>query len=169
LSIVGDVSLSGTLEISLVGPAPVAGSAYNVLSAVGDLTGIFTDQVLPDLGTDLDWLIDYNLATDSVTLQVLSLLGVMGGDFNGDGVVDAADLAIWEMNVGIMSGASPLQGDADGDGDVDGDDFLIWLMESSMPGAGGGAATGTVANVPEPASFTLALFGGLLALALRRR
>jgi len=37
-------------------------------------------------------------------------------DFNGDGVVDLADFAIWQSHVGQMSGASVLDGDADGDG-----------------------------------------------------
>src|SRR5690606_11299900 len=43
------------------------------------------------------------------------------GDFNGDGMVDAADLAEWKSNFGTGPGA-----DADGDGDSDGADFLAW-------------------------------------------
>jgi hypothetical protein len=104
--------------------------------------------------------------------------GAMGPDFNGDGVVDLADLAIWQANVGIMSGASVLQGDADGDGDVDGDDFLFWQRNAGMPppwtgsgsgsGSGTGAGSGVEVNVPEPAGLALMLSGSLM-LALRRR
>jgi T5SS/PEP-CTERM-associated repeat protein len=93
--------------------------------------------------------------------------GAIGPDFNGDGVVNLADLAIWQANVGITSGASVLQGDADGDGDVDGDDFLFWQRNFGQPqpwtGAGAGGA------VPEPSSIALLVSSGLLSLAFRRR
>jgi hypothetical protein len=95
--------------------------------------------------------------------------GAMGPDFNGDGVVNALDLAIWQANVGITIGASVLQGDADGDGDVDGDDFLIWQSNlGPYPGAGSGTGTGLGA-APEPTGLALLLVGGLFATAVRRQ
>ena len=100
--------------------------------------------------------------------------GAIGPDFNGDGVVDALDLAIWQANVGITMGASVLQGDADGDGDVDGDDFLFWQRNAGQPppwngaGAGAGGGAGTAASVPEPSCLALLLTGGILVVALRR-
>jgi hypothetical protein len=48
------------------------------------------------------------------------------GDFNDDGVVDAADLPVWRSHFGQTTGANDTEGDADGDHDVDGADFLIW-------------------------------------------
>jgi T5SS/PEP-CTERM-associated repeat protein len=100
--------------------------------------------------------------------------GAVAPDFNGDGVVDLADFAIWQAHVGQMSGASVLTGDADGDGDVDGADFLKWQRNvgKSMPWTGAGAGSGSssdLANVPEPASLMLFACGGSLALALNRR
>ena len=59
--------------------------------------------------------------------------GAIAPDFNGDGVVDLADFAIWQAHVGQMSGASVLDGDADGDGDVDGADFLKWQRNVGKP------------------------------------
>jgi hypothetical protein len=97
--------------------------------------------------------------------------GAVAPDFNGDGVVDLADFAIWQLHVGQMTGASVLDGDADGDGDVDGNDFLKWQRNVGrpMPWTGSGAGSGSsVASVPEPASLML-LACGSLALAFGRR
>jgi hypothetical protein len=95
--------------------------------------------------------------------------GAIAPDFNGDGVVDLADFAIWQAHVGQMSGASVLDGDADGDGDVDGNDFLKWQRNAGRPMPWTGAGSGSsVATVPEPASLML-LACGSLALAFGRR
>jgi hypothetical protein len=69
-------------------------------------------------------------------------------DFNGDGLVDIQDLALWKGNVGKSSGATLNEGDADGDGDIDGSDFLVWQRQST-----GGSTVSAV--VPEPATFAL--------------
>jgi hypothetical protein len=100
--------------------------------------------------------------------------GAVAPDFNGDGVVDLADFAIWQSHVGIMSGASVLDGDADGDGDVDGADFLKWQRNAGrpMPWTGSGSGSGSasqVAAVPEPASLAMLIFGSSLAIACGRR
>ena len=98
--------------------------------------------------------------------------GAIAPDFNGDGVVDLADFAIWQAHVGIKSGASVLDGDADGDGDVDGADFLKWQRNvgKPMPWTGSGAGSGSsLSIVPEPASLMMLACGGSLALAFGRR
>ena len=103
--------------------------------------------------------------------------GAVGPDFNGDGIIDLDDFAIWQAHVGITSGASVLDGDADGDGDVDGADFLFWQRNvgKPMPWTGSGAGSGLggggsdVASVPEPTSFAMLAFCGSLALGCVRR
>jgi hypothetical protein len=62
----------------------------------------------------------------------------VNADFNGDGFVTAADLAIWRQNFGTTGGPAPTLGDADHDRDVDGADFLIWQR--------------TLGQVPPPAA-----------------
>jgi hypothetical protein len=69
-------------------------------------------------------------------------------DFNYSRTVDATDLAAWQSNYGLASGATRAQGDANGDGWVDGRDFLIWQRQ-----AGGGSPALTA--VPEPGSWVL--------------
>jgi hypothetical protein len=77
-------------------------------------------------------------------------------DFDGDGDVDANDLAVWQTHSGIDGWA-----DADLDGDSDGEDFLVWQRRLS--------AAPTQSAVPEPASAALILAAVISAAATRRR
>jgi hypothetical protein len=172
LSIMGDANLDGTLEVDLFSTGanpidPMPGDEFEILNALGDLTGIFTNLIMPNLGAGMAMFPVYDYNADTVTLHVASLMGVMGADFNGDGIVNGQDLAIWQQNVGLRMGATGAQGDADGDGDVDGDDFLEWQRQlGPVPGAGSGSGLG--ASVPEPSSLAI-LLAGSLALAIGHR
>ncbi len=77
------------------------------------------------------------------------------GDADGDGDVDAFDLAVWQTEFG-QKGAH-LSADFDEDSDVDAFDLGIWQTNFG---------TGVGAEVPEPA--TLALIAGLGLLASSR-
>ncbi|MBA3483696.1 MAG: hypothetical protein H0T51_17955 [Pirellulales bacterium] len=94
-----------------------------------------------------------NGVIDSVAGLVIfeGSVGPLPGDFNGDGVVDAADLASWKTGFGTIAGGARSQGDADGDHDVDGGDLLTWQRQlgSSAPAVSSNAA------VPEPATLLL--------------
>lgn len=82
------------------------------------------------------------------------------GDFDHNDVVDAADLGVWQSNVGLANGALHTQGDADLDGDVDGGDFLVWQRQ-----VGQTPNPPAVAAVPEPATATL-MAVALMAVAV---
>lgn len=86
----------------------------------------------------------------------------MPGDFNADGVVDAADLNRWREGVGMSGAATHWNGDANGDAIVDGSDFLIWQRNR------GATATPAAGAVPEPGSALLAI-SAIAAVALIRR
>jgi hypothetical protein len=95
----------------------------------------------------------------------LSQLPMTPGDFDADGLVNAADLAAWQAGQGMATGAARIQGDADGDGDVDGADFLLWQRHA-------GTAANMPANqaTPEPGTIQLMVVAAaVLASRLRRR
>jgi hypothetical protein len=85
-------------------------------------------------------------------------------DFDNNGRVDGADLALWKTGFGKTTGATAGDGDADHDGDVDGADFMVWQRE-----LGGGAATANAGAVPEPTSALLMALTVAGALAMHRR
>jgi hypothetical protein len=91
---------------------------------------------------------------DHVTVMRLS------ADFDGNAVVDAADLQAWKDAFGPGPGA-----DADGDGDSDGADFLAWQQQLGL----GATAAAAVRAVPEPAAGALAAVAVAAAVAYRRR
>lgn len=68
-------------------------------------------------------------------------------DYDGDGDVDGADLAVMQNWYGINA-----NGDADGDGDTDGADFLIWQRNYTGP-----LVASSASLVPEPSSLGLLL------------
>jgi hypothetical protein len=135
---------------------------YNItqLNAVVHLT---TDDVYLDL-----WFTDWSSGGGGTFTYYRSTLPPPGpattGDYNGNGVVDAADYTVWRDTLG-QSVASPGDG-ADGNlsGTIDPGDFTFWKEHFGelVPGPGAGAAA---AAVPEPAAALLCLLG--LALVLR--
>jgi hypothetical protein len=86
------------------------------------------------------------------------------GDYNGNGVVDAADYVIWRKT---LNQTVPEPGDgADGNrsGVIDQGDYEFWRMQFGdvvpVPVSG----SGHIATVPEPATSGLLLFATLVAL-----
>lgn len=107
-------------------------------------------------------------AEDTIQLYMLELeLSGLPGDYNQDGVVDAADFTVWRDFLGdtVSPGTS-----ADGnlDGLIDGSDYQLWFdnFGTDYRGATGAA----IASVPEPHSGMLLLvFTTAMAVLHRRR
>lgn len=80
------------------------------------------------------------------------------GDYNGNGVVDAADYVVWRDT--LNQSAAPPGSGADGiaDGFIDSADYDFWRAHFGeiVPT---GSGTLTAAAVPEPAAFMLTLVG----------
>lgn len=106
---------------------------------------------------------DYYDVSDA-SFSIAAMLG--GGDFTGDGSVDAADLMAWENGYGSAS-ATPRDGDADLDADVDGADFLTWQNEVNASILS--VADAQVQVVPEPSATLLLVLGMLIMLWHRTR
>jgi len=98
---------------------------------------------------------------------------VLGGDYSGDGVVDAGDYTVWRNTFG-QTGVG-LAADGNGNGLVDEGDYSVWKANfGSTAGAGSGAGGGGVASpagVPEPAMLVPVAIGlvGLAASRVTRR
>jgi autotransporter-associated beta strand protein len=128
LLVSGNATVAGTMEVTLTnGFSPTVGQSFTILTA-DDVDGVFTTEPvspLPNLAFDLV----YN--AQSVVLTVLSALP---GDYNGNGVVDAADYVVWRKNDGTSTG------------------YNTWRAHFGQT-AGNGAAFKSVAAssaVPEP-------------------
>jgi hypothetical protein len=101
---------------------------------------------------------------DSIAIydaQAFEVPQPLPGDYDFDGVVDAADLGVWTSQVG-QTGAD-LDGDGDFDGDVDGADLLIWQRQ-----LGSAPVVATSGTVPEPATLMLIVLAAA-GVATRRR
>ena len=77
------------------------------------------------------------------------------GDYNQNGVVDAADYVVWRDSVGQVGEA--LVADGDGSGAVDTGDYEVWRAHFGQNAAGSSASFRAVsAVVPEPSTVALA-------------
>jgi hypothetical protein len=133
----GAAQLGGTLGVSLLnGFMPQAGDMFDILTAAGGVSGTFATTILPALAGDLFWNINYG--PNSVELTVAA--PILAGDFNGDGVVDAADYVVWRKSDGTQA------------------DYDAWRTNYGAPAGAGIGATETSASevaIPEPSTLTL--------------
>lgn len=94
LLVVGDVSLGGALEVSVLdGFTPQRGDSFDILDW-GSVAGKFSMLALPTLTGNLGWSIS-RLYTEGV------LSVTMAGDFDGDDDVDGSDFLVWQRNPGV--------------------------------------------------------------------
>jgi hypothetical protein len=92
--------------------------------------------------------------------------GTLPGDFNSDGVVDAADYTVWRDNLGSTSADGPVAGDADGNRLVNDADYRLWRLHFGL--AAPAAALGATQVVPEAGSLLMLLsLCGTLVLGRR--
>jgi hypothetical protein len=84
-------------------------------------------------GASLGTVLLYAFGVDPLSPPVNELrIGLyigLGADFNGDGVVDAADYTVWRNHFGLSSGAKRADGDANADGAVDAADYAVWRKD----------------------------------------
>lgn len=99
-------------------------------------------------------------------VRVGSIADPNGGDYNGDGVVDAADYTVWRDNLGSgPDGDGTTTGDLLGvpDGVVDESDYDYWAQQY------GTTISPPASAIPEPVSGVLAILTVLAAASARRR
>jgi hypothetical protein len=152
----GNLSLGGKLVVSLINNfVPGTGNSFDILDW-STLTGTFSSLQLPALVGGLTW--------NTSQLYVTGTLSVAGvrGDYNHNGIVDAADYTIWRDSLGS---ATNLAADGNGNGVIDANDISVWQMHF-----GEHAGTGADAAVPAPEPATmLMLLIGIVTFWGRRR
>jgi T5SS/PEP-CTERM-associated repeat protein len=140
----GDISLGGELQVALQAFSPISGTSFDILDWTGTRTGTFATLSLPTLAGPLAWN-----TSQLYTTGVLSVVGaVLAGDYNEDGIVDAADYVVWRNGLGTTYTQS---------------DYNVWRANfGRTAGSGAGSLRDNVARapVPEPTS-TLLILGTL--------
>jgi hypothetical protein len=119
--------------------APIfASSSANFLSSLSSMGIISYNTTKSNAGGYLDALMVSNSATASIDVTGVTV----AGDFNLNGVVDAADYAVWRKGLGTTYSQS---------------DFQLWRANFGKSAASGsGSIVG--AAVPEPMAFVLLIF-----------
>jgi hypothetical protein len=157
-TIVGDEGIFG--DSLAIGSTILPDSMLSLFAGMAtDLVGSFAATI------ELTFM-DQPLPGATESSLMLSLTGTvlerLAGDYNFDGVVDAADYTLWRDTLGTT--VDVLGGGADGNGNgvVDADDYAVWRANWGATSA----ALRATAAVPEPASLWL-LLGLAVAAAWR--
>jgi hypothetical protein len=100
-------------------------------------------------------------------VSVSTFVAPVTGDYNGNGIVDAADYTIWRNTLGSTTDLRA-NGDNSGAsaGKIDQADYAIWKTNFGNHAGRGALANGT--GMPEPRSLWLLAVAGL-AVVVRRR
>jgi len=158
LAVTQAASLDGKLKVELIAPfLPQLDDSFTVLTAAGGITGAFASADLPTLGAGKMWRVTYS--ANAATLAVK-----LAGDYNDNGIVDAADFTVWRS---LLGNTLDPRADGDTNGVIDINDYLVWKANFGMS-AGVGSLLLAGQSVPEPSSSVLAAMG-TLAVFLRRR
>lgn len=165
-TITGSVTFAYDI-IGIVTAAAKLAATDPILGSIGQY-GAAADRGLLLAGTDFITIsanrrtLTFNLTianNDAAEFRIMTA-PALPADFNGDGFVNASDLAIWKSAAGTTSA-----GDANGDGLTDGADFLVW--QRSL-GASAGSSS-AIAGVPEPAAAAMMALGAVAFVAASRR
>ncbi len=143
-------TLDGELAVTLLnGYSPHVGDSFDLLDW-GSRSGHFAMLVLPALTAGLAW--------DTSQLYTAGLLSVveqgLSGDYNHDGVVDAADYVVWRQGLGTTYTPG---------------DYNLWRAHFGQS-AGSGvslASQDTAIEIPESCTVPLTIVGGTIAIVSR--
>ena len=139
----------GTAELQFIYELYLARKKYAGKTAI--------ESQLDQVSNDLDGL---NVTAAEALFNTVA----PAGDYDGNGIVDANDYAVWRANFGKQTIIHGSGADGNYDGVIDQGDYIVWRQSMAMGG------TGAFANaaVPEPTIAALisvaaiSLCGGIL-------
>jgi fibronectin-binding autotransporter adhesin len=156
----GALAFDGTLQVSLInGFTPTAGQSFNLFDWAS-ASGAFAAMQLPTLSGGLVWNTS-QLYTNGVLSVVVAAIP---GDYNHNGIVDAADYVVWRKTLGQTG--TGLAADGNNDGVVNQTDYDVWRSHFGQTAGNASVASASVA-VPEPATLLMMLVGILTMIARR--
>lgn len=143
--------LAGTLDVTTMNSFVLStGNSFSILQFTS-MSGSFGALNLPALAAGLSW--------DTTQFYAHGVLAVTGtaiaipGDFNHDGVVDAADYVVWRSGFGTTY----TQGD-----------YNAWRTHFGQTAGSGSGGIRSVA-IPEPTTLVLMIFAAASSCLRRRR
>jgi hypothetical protein len=143
---VGGLTLNGG-SFALTNAGGLAAGTYRLIDYAGTLGGAVANLGTPTGPAGFSYALLNNVSNTSIDLTVTAT--ALAGDYNHNGVVDAADYTVWRDGLGTTYTQA---------------DYNIWKANF---GAHAGSGSGAAAGVPEPASLLL-LLSGTLAICSRR-
>jgi hypothetical protein len=146
---------SGTQMLALApGQSYLLGDLFDHVSGVRDLALEF---ILAGDTAERKGMVAY----DTVIANVL-------GDYNLNGIVDAADYAVWRDKLNGADGSLPNRSPGN-TGPISQADYTFWKSRfGATAGAGAGVLPLAAASVPEPSAYWLAVVGAAAVVSLRR-
>jgi autotransporter-associated beta strand protein len=151
-----NITSGATLDILPVGS--VTAGQY-IIAQFDSRVGTF------NLNAPAGFSVAYNAT--NITLTAPNVAGGVAGDYNGNGVVDAADYTFWRDRLG-QNIALPNTNPADTDGMVTQAEYTFWKSRFGAT-AGSGSLALNAGAVPEPTSWALALLASVAAWGAYRR
>jgi hypothetical protein len=168
--IIGDIPGDHNFEIARLFPIVVTGTSTNGHRFQGELLDnsqyFFDWQFDPTNSGNLSWhgtvaWVGGRIEISTLDAGALLVPGV-SGDYNLNGMVDAADYAVWRNEI---DGGGAGRADGNQDGNVDAADYDIWKSNFGQVAAGSALNTSAI---PEPATI-LSLLLGVLPIMIGRR
>lgn len=140
---------------------PIASQSHNVYLQLPSNTEIygFYLRINPDLGVLTTSFVQFSAS--NVVVGPYSATG----DYNIDGIVDAADYVVWRDS--LNQAGLEVAADGNTNGKIDAGDFDVWKAEfgTVIPPTGAGASV----SIPEPESSFLFVLAATGSLCCRRR